>query len=61
MDALERQKKQRLPLHKLHEGKGIIVWRHILNFGVAREGKMKAVEGLLVRRLLIGQQRKDLF
>ena len=30
-------------------------WHRILAFCVSREGKLKSVKGLLVRRLLIGQ------
>ena len=36
-------------------------WRRILAFCVTREGKLKPVEGLLVRRLSIGHQRKEFF
>ena len=36
-------------------------WRRILEFCIDREVKLKPVEGLLIRRLLIGKQRKKLF
>ena len=61
MEALKRRKKQRLPLHERQEEKGSMGWRRILAFCVAREGELKSVEGLLVRRLSIGQQRKEFF
>ena len=54
MEALERRKEQRLSLHRLREGKGIIVRSHILTFGVVRKGEVKPVKGLLVGRISIG-------
>ena len=36
-------------------------WHRILAFCVAREGKLKPVQSLLVRRLSIGQKRKEFF
>ena len=56
MEALERRKKQSLPLHGRREGKGSMGWRRILTLRVAREGKLKPVKSLFERGLLTGQK-----
>ena len=52
---------KRLPLHGRREGKFSIGWSHILTFGVAREGKIQPVEGLIVVMPLAGQLREQFF
>ena len=51
MEALERRKKQSLPLHGQREGKVSMGWRRTLNLHVAREGKLKPVKSLFKRGL----------
>ena len=56
MEAIERRKKQSLPLHGRRERKVGMGWRRILTLRVAREGKVKPVKSLFERGLSTGQK-----
>ena len=61
MKALERRKKQSLPLHRQQEGKVSMDWRRILTLRVARKGKLETVKSLLVRGLSTIQKGEKFF